>query len=510
MGAALACDIHESQGGGRVTDQIGRRFGNYTATKLLGEGGFGAVYLAEHPYVARKAAVKVLHTLMARDSELVARFFNEARAASAIRHPNIVEVFDAGLTEDGMPYILMELLEGESLKDRVARLGKIPPADAIRYVCDTASALEAAHRAGIVHRDLKPENIFLVPAEGRTRGEQVKILDFGIAKLSGTMANDMVRTQIGQFMGSPVYMSPEQWLAAGDIDRRTDVYSLGVILFELMAGRPPFTGDSPFELRELHLQAPVPTLRSLGVPVPPAAEQVIKRAMAKRPADRYGDMSEVLAAFGMRPSEPVAVGMGAQAAAERSTPSEGRDTRTTLSSGTGEMHTADDAPGDEVPMTGGKRRLAVLGSLSIAAVAVIVLVVARPRSASQSASPEARSAEQLRPVEPAPKPAPPTTPPAAQATPPTPALVEKPAQAPRVTVRLRSQPPGASVIDTATGKALGKTPFDRSFPAGEAPHRLRVLKRGFAGKVLEIGAGLDEDVVLDREKVNERPEDVIL
>jgi serine/threonine protein kinase len=504
MGAGRACDIHERQGGALVSDLIGRRFGNYTATKLLGEGGFGAVYLAEHPYVARKAAVKVLHPLMARDSELVARFFNEARAASAIRHPNIVEVFDAGLTDEGMPYILMELLSGESLKDRVARLGRIPPAEAIRYVCDTAAALQAAHRAGIVHRDLKPENIFLVPGEGRNKGEQVKILDFGIAKLSGSIATDMVRTQVGQFMGSPVYMSPEQWLAAGDIDRRTDIYSLGVILFELMAGRPPFMADTPFALRELHLQSPVPTLRSAGVQAPPVAEQVIKRTLAKRPADRYGEMSEVLAAFGVRTSETVEVGSPALAA-QRSTPADGRDNaRTTLSSGTGEMRTADDAAADELPVTGGKRRLAVLGSLTVAALALVVLVVARPRKMSETAPHPAEAALSGGPEK--------ATPGAPPVPVPAPAAEKPPAQAARVTVRLRSQPPGASVIDTATGKVLGRTPFERSFPTGQEPRRLRLLKRGFGSKVLDAppGADLDEDVVLDREKVNERPEDVIL
>jgi serine/threonine-protein kinase len=502
-----------------VTDFIGRKFGNYTATRLLGEGGFGAVYLAEHPYVSRKAAVKVLHPMMAREAELVSRFFNEARAASAIRHPGIVEVFDAGMTEEQLPYILMELLEGESLKDRVTRLGRLSPDDAVRLVCEAASALHAAHQAGIVHRDLKPENIFVVPGP-RGRGEQVKILDFGIAKLNGWTGKDMVRTQVGQFMGSPVYMSPDQWQSGGVIDQRSDVYSLGVILFELLAGRPPFDGQSPFELRDLHLRARAPSLAALGIKVGEEIETAIRRAMAKDPSERFADMAELLAFFGVRPSEVVP-------AADRPVPrvagpmpvvtparTRGRTAppRTTLSSGTGEMQTAGDQDdGDEeiprVPLLGGRRRRALLaGVLGVAAVIVGVAVLG-PGGSEPGAGPEVPAVQSVfREQQPAQPPE--------RALPP--AVVPVPSRrvaAPvrRVALRLRSEPPGAQVVDAATGKVLGRTPLDRSFPLEARPRRVKLSKRGFGSYTLELAGeeDVDQEVVLEKVTI-ERPEDVIL
>ena len=287
-------------------DFTGRRFGNYVATKLLGEGGFGAVYLAEHPFVSRKAAVKVLHPMMAHDPELLGRFFNEARAATAIRHQNIIEIFDAGTAEDGTPYLLMELLDGESLKDCISRAGRLSLDTVLKFSIEAASALHAAHQAGIVHRDLKPENMFVVPVPGRASQEQLKILDFGIAKLSGPIGKgNSVKTQIGQFMGSPAYMSPEQWNASPDIDHRTDIYSLGTIIFEMLAGRAPFESPIPFALRDMHLVHPVPALADLGVQVPAHVEAVIRKAMAKNPADRYSDIADMAAALAGRQSAPV-------------------------------------------------------------------------------------------------------------------------------------------------------------------------------------------------------------
>ena len=161
----------------------GHLFGNFRIVRLLGEGGFGEVYLAENPLIERRAAVKVLHKALAQDSDLVRRFLNEARAASAIRHRNIIEVFDAGVTPEGAPYILMEFLEGVSLQKRLADKGRLALPQTLEIARQAGSALAAAHAVGIVHRDLKPENLFLVPEPGAPGGERVKILDFGIAKI---------------------------------------------------------------------------------------------------------------------------------------------------------------------------------------------------------------------------------------------------------------------------------------------------------------------------------------
>jgi serine/threonine-protein kinase len=163
--------------------EVGQLFGNYRIVRLLGEGGFGEVYLAENPHIERRGAVKVLHAALAQDKELVRRFLNEARAASAIRHPNIIDVFDAGVTPEGAPYILMEFLEGVSLQKRLADVGRMALPQVLDIATQAGSALAAAHEAGIVHRDLKPENLFLVPDMRAPGGEKVKVLDFGIAKI---------------------------------------------------------------------------------------------------------------------------------------------------------------------------------------------------------------------------------------------------------------------------------------------------------------------------------------
>src|SRR5262252_7650978 len=161
---------------------IGEQFGNYKSISLLGEGGMGAVYLAEHPGIGRRVAVKVLHKNYTRDEHLLARFLNEARAANAIRHPNIIEILDSGMRSDGTPYLVMELLEGESLGGRLRRSGRLSLRDSVEFTYQTASALGAAHKKGIVHRDLKPDNLFITnPHEGGR--ELIKVLDFGIAKL---------------------------------------------------------------------------------------------------------------------------------------------------------------------------------------------------------------------------------------------------------------------------------------------------------------------------------------
>ena len=190
---------------------IGKHINNYEVVSLLGEGGMGTVYLALHPIMGRKAAIKVLKPELARDQSLVTRFFNEARAANAIRHPNIIDIIDVGmLPDDNVPYMLMEFLEGESLSTRLERIRPLDVNAAVEIACQTASALAAAHSKGIVHRDLKPDNLFLVPDEMVGTGERVKVLDFGIAKLRDDMRGSSMKTRTGAIMGTAAYMSPEQ------------------------------------------------------------------------------------------------------------------------------------------------------------------------------------------------------------------------------------------------------------------------------------------------------------
>ncbi len=274
---------------------IGLRINNYEMVSILGEGGMGTVYLARHTFTGRKAAVKLLHPELARDATLVARFMNEARATTAIGHPNIIDIIDVGLLPDGLtPYLMMELLQGESLCKCLQRSRPLPIPEAIEIACQTAFALSAAHACDIVHRDLKPDNLFLVPDSSvlpiRLR---VKVLDFGIAKLRGDLAAGSVKTRTGSLLGTPQYMSPEQCRGlAGQIDHRTDIYALGIIVYEMVCGSPPFVSEGLGDILMMHLHdSPAPP-RTLNPDIHEALDAVILRALAKDRDQRFASMAD--------------------------------------------------------------------------------------------------------------------------------------------------------------------------------------------------------------------------
>ena len=275
---------------------IGQQFGNYRAVSLLGEGGMGAVYLAEHPAIGRRVAVKVLHKNYIRDENLLTRFLNEARAANAIRHPNIIEILDSGTIADGTPFLVMELLEGESLGTRIRRVGALPIQTAVEFCYQTASALGAAHKKGIVHRDLKPDNLFVVPDPHDPERERIKVLDFGIAKLQQS-ANDSVKTRTGTLMGTPIYMSPEQCRGTKTVDHRSDIYSLGIIFFEMLCGQPPFVSEGFGELVNMHLNVAPQAPSSQNPDVSPAIDAIVLKMLSKNPDERFADMGELQAAL---------------------------------------------------------------------------------------------------------------------------------------------------------------------------------------------------------------------
>ncbi len=274
--------------------------GNYRVGRKLGEGGMGTVYLVEHALLGRKAALKVLLPSLSADPDIVNRFFNEARAATAIADPGIVQIFDFGIHTDGSAYIVMELLEGEPLDHRLRRVGRLSQIDALRIIRQCALSLQAAHTAGIVHRDLKPENIYLVVDAEVASGERCKILDFGIAKLghSGGGEGNRFKTRTGALMGTPMYMSPEQCRGAGDIDHRSDIYALGCVLFHLLVGRPLFDGEGMGEIIASHLREPPPPPSTLVDGLRPEVEAIVLRCLAKAPADRFQHMSELVQAIG--------------------------------------------------------------------------------------------------------------------------------------------------------------------------------------------------------------------
>jgi eukaryotic-like serine/threonine-protein kinase len=278
--------------------EAGAQIGAYRLVRPIGAGGMGEVWLAEHAMLGRRAAIKLLNASFADRPEIVTRFFNEARAATAIADPGIVQIFDFGQHE-GSAYIVMELLEGETLDARWRRgLGM---ADALRIMRQVASSLGAAHTAGIVHRDLKPENIFLVRDPEVAGGERAKILDFGIAKLT---ADPGVKTQTSVVMGTPTFMSPEQCRGAGLVDQRSDIYSLGCVLFAMVTGRPPFVAEGTGELIAMHLREAPPRAASIAPHIPAALDDLIARCLAKDPAGRFASGTALAGALGALITSP--------------------------------------------------------------------------------------------------------------------------------------------------------------------------------------------------------------
>ncbi|HZJ67230.1 MAG TPA: serine/threonine-protein kinase, partial [Kofleriaceae bacterium] len=266
--------------------------GQYRVTGVIGRGGMGAVYSAEHSLLGRPAAIKILLPELSQKQDIVMRFFNEARAATAIRHPGIVEIYDFGWTPEGAAYIVMEHLEGETLSRRAAR-ARFSWQNALAIARQIAGALSAAHAKGIVHRDLKPENIFLVRDPEVPGGERIKLLDFGIAKLAGETATTVHVTRTGAVMGTPTYMAPEQCRGV-PIDHRADLYSLGCIVFELCTGRPPFVGEGAGDVLAAHIHVPAPTLAGAGVKVPAPVEHLLQRLLVKSPDRRIQSADELI------------------------------------------------------------------------------------------------------------------------------------------------------------------------------------------------------------------------
>ncbi len=275
----------------------GQQVGPYMILKQLGVGGMGAVYEADHPVIERRVALKVLHPQLARDPGVMKRFANEARAVNLIDHPGLVQISDFGQLPDGTAYIVMELVRGQTLARYVkGQGGKLPLAATLQVGAQIAAALQAAHAKKVIHRDLKPENLMLVRDPRSPLGVRVKILDFGIAKFAEVSQRELIQTRTGTLLGTPRYMSPEQCRAADKVTDRTDVYALGIILFELLAGRAPFTGQSAFDVLAKHIYEPAPLLSEVLPGVPRDICQLTASLLAKAPAQRPA-MAAVYAAL---------------------------------------------------------------------------------------------------------------------------------------------------------------------------------------------------------------------
>jgi len=283
--------------------RIGSVVGKYVIVKLLGKGGMGAVYEARHAQLSRRFAVKFLLPEFAAHREVLARFESEAKTAGGLEHPNLIAVTDAGRSADGAPYLVMEFLPGEDCSQLLRRLGPLPVMRAADLVLQACRGLAVAHKAGIVHRDLKPENLFVTDAGDGS--DRVKVLDFGIAQIRTPDRSRVTRT--GATLGTAHYMSPEQARAASEVDSRTDVWSLGVVLYELLSGHKPFEGERFLHVIHQILTAEAPPLGTLRTRLPPALVALVERAMTKDVDARLATvaaLADALIPFARRTSVP--------------------------------------------------------------------------------------------------------------------------------------------------------------------------------------------------------------
>ncbi len=520
---------------------IGRTLGSYKIVSQLGAGGMGVVYVAEHPLIGRKAAVKLLLPEYSNNKNLVERFFNEARAATVVKHRGIVDIFDFGYTEDNRAFIVMEFLEGESLADRIKR-GRLAIDEATRIARQVASALSAAHEAGIIHRDLKPDNVFLIHDSEVAGGERIKVLDFGIAKLSKHRDPGASKTQTGQLMGSPLYMAPEQCKGAASVDARADVYSLGCVMYEMISARPIFDGNAAGEIiaKQIYESPDPPSAFVSGIPS--AIEAVIMRCLEKEPATRFASMREVIDALDLATKGKHAVAAGKQkayvedAVAETVAPSGPEHLLATPvpTPLPGSVHTpaTTPVPGAAYPsavgpqhasspvqttlgtaaseMTGGsfaEKRSGGRG-WAFGAAAVSVLVVAAgifflvkggtsadsgPGVADDPADPVGSEVASNIP-DPAPQPPPPALDPADAGS-------ELPA---KVKIEILTDPKGAAIYRVSDGVRIGKTPFSRTFDRSEGALDLLLKHRDCRSYPLVVPLTEDRsfDLTLDRKRTS--------
>ncbi len=266
---------------------VGERIGSYAIKRVIGEGGMGFVYEAVQEPIGRRVAIKVLHSEFAHKEDVIKRFFNEARAVNLITHPSIVQISDYGVIADGTAYLVMELLEGQTLDAHIKSTGgRLPEPLAQNLAWQLASAMEAAHQKEIIHRDLKPSNVMIIADSAMPFGLRVKLLDFGIAKLGQSLEQAQLKTRTGLVMGTPLYMAPEQCLGTAAITPKADVYALGILLFEMLTGAPPFYSDSDLVVLNQHVKDKAPTVQSVVATISRGTSELVAKMLEKEPALR--------------------------------------------------------------------------------------------------------------------------------------------------------------------------------------------------------------------------------
>ncbi len=469
---------------------IGRVLGSYRLLQLLGEGGMGQVYLGEHTRLGRKVALKLLRPEYARHTKAVQRFFGEARAVNQISHDNIVEITDFIENEvdaEGKPaekYYIMELLKGRSLGDVQKTEGIIPLQRTLPIMLQVCSALAAVHEAGIVHRDLKPDNIFLIEKAGKT--DFVKLLDFGVAKFTDLSASQqMGRTGVGALVGTPEYMSPEQ-MSGKTVDHRSDIYALGIILYEVVTGRQPFTAKSLGEMAIKHLTVTPPKPSKLkDLPHMPSREleQLIMQCLQKDPLKRPQNVGEINERLAPIAAEIAAAVPGAESPVRRA-----RNTRYAIAAGL---------------------------ALVVAAGAGVVTL----RSSRGQAQGDAQPSQELAAAPSAQPQVTDTLPPPDKAEPPPAdnalaleALPAPPPSVPKVQIHLDSTPSGAEVYRDGVEAPLGVTPFILSAERSEVSQVLEFRRSGYRSSRETVAFNSDHHVSttlakLDSGKPRRKPED---
>jgi serine/threonine protein kinase len=459
---------------------VGQTIGNYMLTAKLGEGGMGIVYLAEHPVIGRKVAMKAIHPELSRNPEVVSRFVTEAKSVNQIGNEHIVDIHDFGNTPDGEFYFVMEFLQGDALVDRLKRSAPLDTGRALAIAAQVTDALGASHQHGIIHRDLKPENIFLI-----TKGHAVdfvKVLDFGLAKLTQGDEKVSHKTRTGSVMGTPYYMAPEQCEGKATIDHRADIYSLGVILFEMLTGKVPFGGEGYGEIIVKHITAAVPSPRAINPRIPASVEGIILRALAKPREDRFQTMEE----FGSALLDPESYAVSAPSLTPRPAPT----TPTVITDGPGaapngradsvvsgqvlfgnsntEMgarsvplpstfrHAAGEVLAEESDLDppAKPRRTALLATLAAAAaVAGVAIFFLTHRSENNPIVPDKL------------------------------ATVTTPTMPQKVKLSFKSDPAGAVVLRKDTGEQLGITPFAVELPASHTAVDVLFKKDSYGDRI---------------------------
>jgi len=375
---------------------LGRVLGAYRMVRKIAEGGMGAVYEAQRTSDGQRAAVKVLLRAMENAQDAAQRFLNEGKAVSLVSHPSLVTIFEYATSQDGEPYIAMEYLDGQTL--RAALDERYLGASALPLMRQLASALTATHQKRLVHRDLKPENIMLIKDESAEGGLRAKILDFGIAKLLPDGATEEERkafkTRTGTLIGTPTYMSPEQCRASGPPDDRTDVYSLGVIFYELCDGEPPFVSDSAGELFALQMFGTPPLIKDRIPAIEPKLATLVQSLLEKKPSDRPS-MADLLRQLDALPSTGLSDGPLSQSPAARRKQgggSEGRDAavsnelRQTLGTHTSQSHRGEAVPAAQRPRPA---MLLALGIIALSVLGIVLLLALRPRGDGAASRPAA-------------------------------------------------------------------------------------------------------------------------